>query len=107
MMAENCAESAITDIPQTIATATTAFGQGNSAATSRQQAPLVTIAMIVTLERERTKRARSARSAAMPAHTQPANPTAMTAKAVKRTEASRASVADEAARITATHVHSE
>src|SRR5690242_9380177 len=106
-MAENCAESAITDTPQMSATAIATFGHGKSAATSRQHAPLAAMAIMVTRERERTSCDFSARSAAIPAQMHPKSPTDMTAKEVAWIGAVLAPVPSAAASITATHVHSE
>src|SRR5687767_621468 len=73
--AENCAESATTDMPQMNAsTIVRLYDQVDAGPMTSAQVPLIAIAMMVT-------RARPIRSARIPAMTQPMAPAAITAKA--------------------------
>src|SRR3954453_3996786 len=112
MMAENCAESAITLTPQTSEWITNAGKFRKNMPARMQQAPLATMEMIVTQERCWTAAscvADFALSLAAPAHQHPKKPMAITLNAQARTTSGRSGwlAFAAAASSTATHPQSE
>src|SRR6476619_2699750 len=108
MMVENCAESAITAIPQISESGMRIMGRCRTNAAKTQQAELIAIAMMVTRARcaTRTEAAWScSRSLAAPAHMQPTAPMAM-ANAAMVSNTERDQPAD-TEKITAIHPHME
>src|SRR5215467_3628886 len=108
MMAENCAESAITEIPQMRATSRSNTGEWKTSAATMQQAELT--AMEITVTRARwailaVSMLFCRRSLATPAQMQPTAPTAMT-KVVSSSDFDFDHPLD-AATMTAIHPHME